>query len=306
MSLQGMDYVYVNSGVKNNTNEFIDAVSSTDRNGEILGNSLVKGGKWSLSVDRFFINGARLPLFKKEGDYNITITDNGGNTETQAVVFTVDSKGFLYDYHVFAENITSCIDSICVALGIAGADRPIMTYDDVTNLFTINSTAAFRATWDLLIDNNLYYCLHTFRTDPIGDNYEIILLADDESQHSTSIENISPVSRILLVGNGIPINGELIPGNIDVTDIGTGLSSNTLKIITDFKYYQESNSELNNIIYNADYHRWKTLLRYDNFTQFEISFYWGDKSNNLYRLQLAKQKGSAEAKLVFASTAPKF
>lgn len=297
----GLEYIYVNTQVKNQSDTPLRAVCKVRRATPILPETggLVKFDKWLSSIDRFYISGAILPLFKAVGDYTISITD-GNTTESQNVAFTLDSNNFLYDYHQFAEDINTTFDALSTTLGINQADIPVITFNDDTNKFTINTTANFRGTYNIIFDNNLYFCLNTFRTEQTAiDENTLILLEDAETQHSNTLENLSPVNKILLVSN-MPLRGELMPSSISPDS--QALSSVNLNIITDFKYYQESNTKLNSIIFNANAsHRYHTLISTLNFTSFDVEFYWVDRDNNNYALNLAPIQGMCEAKIMFVS-----
>ena len=153
---------------------------------------------------------------------------------------------------------------------------------------------------------NLIY----YKENTNGKNYEIIVdkfykvQIDGDYYYRTEqeydiVSNWSPVSSILFLGNGLPVQYSLASPSINQIE-GYNVNVNSSdynNIITDIQVNEQWYKS--NIIYNpsAEY-RWISLLGTDGIKDVNISVFWKDKVGNIHSLKM-NPGCSATMKILF-------
>lgn len=300
------NYTYLNetfisnqeiAGIKGANKE--NVIFNIERQNNILDNA---EKDYLLSVEMFHLHAVRIPLFKpSQRSYNLGVTDVGtGDTFYRDVDFSsfVEDDGFMYDYRDVATAINEALYAICnTDLSVPVGDIPEFTFNKSNLRFEVKSNSTFRSGYEILFNDDLRVDFNSFEFDRIDDIYEMIVLSDDvETQDSGTLEFLSPISRIVLESQGLPVKFELLPpqnGSINT------ISNNSAVFITDYKYVQKNNQDIQSILFESKstdqrYHNVKNTL----FSKFSLFFTLYDYENNKYPLTLLPQS-RIQIKLMF-------
>lgn len=284
-------YIYVNTQFKNSLSSLSNAVSFEQRQDNII----PQNHDFELSVDRWFIVGAYLPIFKIPSS-NLSISVNGSSED---VNFTSNnSNGFIYKIDDFLTAINTTFENIMDVLSLP-SNSVSLSYSHSTKLFTINYTSSIN---NIVFDSLLGSYLSSFPNMDYNNNQWTINLNSSLTsitQFSSTIDLLCPVVRISIESNDLPVMSELLPNTTDPNILSRNLSN----IISDYKYFQNDLSPIKSIVYNADgNHRWASILHgMGQFNRFSLSYFWFDYNNVKYPLQILPN-GMAESKLVFKKT----
>ena len=258
---------------------------------------------YNLSVEMFHLHKVRIPLFKPSFvNYKVGILNTTTNvTEFRDVDFSsfVEDDGFMYDYRDVATAINETINYICdTTLSIPALDIPTFNFNKQNLRFEINSTSNFRDDYAIVFNDDLRTDFNSFEFDRLDDEYEMIVLSGDvETQDSGTIEFLSPIARIVLESQNLPVAFELMPPD----NSNTTISKNSSVFITDYKYIQKNNQDIQSILFESKStdHRFHNVLQ-NNFSSFNLFFTMYDYKNNKYPLKLLPQS-IVQIKLLFQS-----
>lgn len=290
-----MSHTYLNVQYINLTTTPTRATTQVDRMEKPLEHN--RTHEYLVSVDRFYCHGIRLPVFQLPNNYDLTIsiqTIIGGAT-TNTNLTSATSQ--FYNYQDLVTLLQTAITSGATAHGVAVIDIPVITFSDTSSnysLFTITTTANFRALYRLGMNAPLYKMLNTFPATTTDYNtYYLTITANSTLQPESTINMLSPVSKLLITTN-MPVKQELIPNPIgfDFT-----ISQNAKPILTDFKMTASNASTYFDIQFTTTEYRYISLLSGD-WNRFDIEMRWQDYENVDYPIYL--DLGSViEIKLLF-------
>jgi len=307
--MAGIDYDHVNGTLEGNPDYPIDATVSINRSIPILKDV----ADVVTAVERFDLHGARLPLFDTtRNEWKIGMRPVGGGAVSQYIVDwssftgirdfyeqgTGDADRYLYSYKDVASGIDLAFDNLASSLGIAEVDRPRFEYDLDTHRFHVVTTAAYRGAYDTLVNDSFQFALNTF--DIILDTdagwYVLDIQGDDFEQANATLEFLSPVRRIAVKSNGLPVKYELI----DPPSTGFSIADGVGSFLVDFKYTQVNNQSIQALFYlpeGAD-QRWHNLTTGVDLRSFTLSFNWVGFDGVFHKI-LVPPQGSVTVKLLF-------
>ena len=287
-------YLRLNETIKGEADQVIPASVSIQREDNIL----AKPEEWMVSIERFVLHGVRLPLFDPSRfPLVIGIQEASGTIHYDTVDFTgyKETDGYIYDLENVSDAITATLDSIGSGMGIASGDRPTFTFNDKTGFFSLNTNSTFRASFDVVFNDNMMWYWSTFLFETADDEfYRVRTNGDTETQDVKTLEFLSPVNRIVIETFDMPVEYELMP------PVNGSISNQIAIFLTDYDYTQQSNQSLQKISYQSSLadHRYHNLLREDNFNRFNLNFVWYDFDGNKHQIYLLPQS-SATVKIEF-------
>lgn len=299
------EYKYISARAYNNNPGSIQVAIATEaRQSPIIPNTR----DYLLAVDRFFIQSMIVPVF--EPDINedndtllaITILDTNDGTAYPQVIRLDNSDNTFYNYQEIVKVLNSNVNTLWGTIPgkPVGANAPVFSFSE--EKWSITTNTDFRDQYEIYFNQPLYELMHTFEFDSISvlnpSTLQYALLQcekDVVTQFESTVELFSPVSRILIESQGIPIESELLPNIVGANSSVNNLSDN---ILTDYKVYTENSSCLQTILYESgSNYKWFSMNGSTNFKSFSIKFlyvnYKGEKKNILLNY-----KNKAEIKLV--------
>jgi hypothetical protein len=340
----GTDHVYYNVVIVNNINNEtfapIPATFVENRTNAVID----KPSDYYLSVIRFYCPGNDIPTTVlpiksfPNTDPNITelavvLSYNGINSDPINVIYFSQTQRYAVPpplsitnpnasvipyYYIY--NYQHVLDMANIALAsaltnlqakpgtgaIAAATPPFFTYDAVTELLTLNATAAFYDTSALALPIKIFgntpfisffdafpfLDVNTFLFAPSLDTYQFLI--KDTGNNTTAgvihylqeyvIVGLWNVFKTLVFTTGtIPIEAELIPsldgsgntiGRRILTDFDPLVNSEPGQASSILQYYPQGPYRLINLVSNTP------LIKFD------INIYWQDKKQNLYPLNI--------------------
>ncbi len=175
MNSQG-DHIYINSKLYNSTNQPIVCEYK-----ETFSQSIVpKADDFYLTVVRFEIPNS-VPIFEfKDNYYNLTLSYNGSDYTQYLQMQNVDTpaSNSVYTFQQMVDIINTAFDSAHQALitdnPAAPDDPPYLTFDPVTDLFSLFIPQTYDGVVDTYFNYNLYAffqsSFHVFNvaTEPQG------------------------------------------------------------------------------------------------------------------------------------------
>jgi len=255
-----------------------------------------------VAVERFYFE-SMLPLFDTSR-YTFSVGMRAEGSTTMSSITIEWGSQYLYDYRHVAAYINAAVQSIASSRGIEDANKPTFFFDAESCCFGVASTDAFRAGHQLLVSDDIHYCLHNF---PYAEDTEdggwwvLNLERDVEAQPLYTIELLSPVRRFL-VDTTLPIIKSMLPNRQRVEDA----SDSDGGFMVDMDYFQESNQHIIPIPFSVGekaVHRWSNLLVGSQLREFSFTFYWLDWSGVLRPLVILPQ-GTLDIKCVFKTIRP--
>jgi len=310
-------YLYVNGQVNGSKGEVVPATITINRQEPILETT----DNTVVAVERFYLHGARLPLFDTQANvwtigirptanpaapiasYNIVWDNLGTNRLFYERAGSEEAERYLYDYRDVATSITNTIALLCGTLSIPSVDFPTVDFDLDTKKFVFNTTDAFRATWDMFFNEPMMWALNTFPFHTETPDWFKIEPTDDvETQSVQTLEFLSPVARIALRTRSLPVSYELLPP--PVSPFAQVISDAIGSFLVDYKYTQTNNQSLQGILYSAADadHRWHNMLNASHITSMAISFLWVGYDNVFHQMTLPPSS-FAEVKILFKKDA---
>lgn len=260
---------------------------------------------WLVSAERWILHGVVLPVFDSSLrpitiSFVSKITGEGlqatasFSQEKRTVPVQFGTK-YLYDLRDVALGIQNTFNQIGNDLNIPQDHIPVISTNG--RVFSITSTQAFRDQHDILVNEAFEYYFGTFDFRREDDDYVLELNQDTETQHSSTLEFLSPICRIAIGTQGLPVDYELIPppsnaSGVVANDIGS--------FIVDFRYIPSGNQSRVSLLYSAtdSDHRWANLQNATELRTFSLEFSWYDYNNEKHPIILGTD-GFAEVKMVF-------
>ena len=205
-----------------------------------------------------------------------------------------DSQASSQYYYMFS--ITQMINMINTALAAAvtasaiGGISPFFSYDQVTELITLNYNAGFIATGAKICINNLlinYLASFNYKQltinvnpSPIGFDYNFLLepLQTTLSQQFNGMSLWFDLRKIIITSNSLPVNQEVTPS------INQNGVSSFLPILTDFAITFDTANQSKQVVVYAptSQYRLVDLTGNDAITRLNFNFYWQDKFGTIY------------------------
>lgn len=295
------DNVYVNSQAFGKANQIIDAIIDVQRQIPVVENT----EDWKVAVERFYFHGALLPLFDPQaGTCTVTIeTIVGGAMTTQDLDFSPyqETDGFIYDYKDVAKAMNDAFDALATTLTISGPNTPVMSFNPTTKVFSITTNSTFRSAYKILFNEHLFFYMPSFDyVNFLSSPHFLDITGDTFTQHTQTIEMLSPVSRIVITTSSLPVRSELLPPPKDANTSIAGVGAES-EFLVDFKYTQQNNVCMNHIEFVASDsdHRWHDMKEVQGLTKYKMAFNWYDYNNVGYPMKLY-EKSSCDVKLYFA------
>ena len=287
--------IFVHAEAKGGAGREVPSVAYVNRASPILNEDKA----YRVAIERFYLHGVTLPLFSCDKVWKIGMRIAGGSTVVETVNFGTDE--YLYDLRWLATHITTTMASLASTVG---CDAPSMSYDPASAKFTLTTTGAFRAGYELLFSERMKWALNSFWFHPTMDEdrmYQLVLSEDDEVQGTSTIELLSPVSRAALRTTSLPVVPELIPplagedpGEINRRETG---------FLVDYNISQSSSQSTQGILFTPPgFLRWHNLMTTSDLSAFSISAWWIDYKGNFHQIYLPVEDATLEIYMIFKDT----
>lgn len=286
-------YIYLNLQKYNSSGVGVPALLEEYRAEPILPHADTES--YNVTVDRFYIKTCILPVFKHiAGEVHTFVVRTGGTDYNANVAFPATTTYYNNISDVVAL-FNSAINSAATAAGAVG-HIPTLTLS-IDGLFSINTDATFRASYQLGCGFNLFELLNNFRYTTSGNYYFFDVNADVVTQPESTSEEFSPVQKII-VTSSMPTYAELTIPPLGST--GKNTNYDTKQILTDYKLVPNASySPVNFILFDSERrYRWVTLADTTMFKTVSITIGWLDYENNYQSISLP-DGSSADMKLVF-------
>lgn len=247
-----------------------------------------------VSVERYGLT-AEVPLFdmdRQTWSLGVIVTGSPATMETMTL-----PQRWLYDYRDLAELMTTTISTACTTASIAPIDHPEVSFDPVTSLFTISTTAAFRAANALMVSRSPKFSLNTFPWVDAGNGlFALSTLEDEETQYAPTLELLSPISKIAITTE-LQVDFELMPSEDDPTAI----TKDDGQFLVDARYVQTNNESIVTMAFSVGdrvHARWHNLLNTYEIKKFRMMFHWVSHSGTFHELMLPPD-ANADIKIHF-------
>lgn len=298
MRSQG-DHIYINSKLYNSTNQPIVCEYK-----ETFSQSIVpKGNDFYLTVVRFEIPNS-VPIFEfKDNYYNLTLSYNGSDYTQYLQMQNVDTpaSNSVYTFQQMVDIINTAFDSAHQALitdnPAAPDDPPYLTFDPVTDLFSLFIPQTYDGVVETFFNYNLYAffqsSFHVFNlgvglpnhkdfrfiihdSNPVGDYYEI-------KQQLPTLYNFYDFESIVFSSNALPVRTEFI------TAKDSGGKSIQQAIITDF--IPQLGKDRSNFIYDANPYRLVDCLGNSDIKKFDFRVFYINRDGLVKPIMIPPGKG---------------
>lgn len=285
-------FQYLSTRVYNNTpGTNIRAYSIESRDQPILTDT----SDWLFGVSRFFIQSAQLPVWKPTIDASnntylvFSIYDTSTTTNYPVTIQLSSSDN---DFYTFQKVVTELNTNIASLWGtIPGTVGNVPVFSFRNNLFTLTTNSAFRGKYKVFFNQPLHQLLNTFEfvevnaTQPSLVQYaEVLLENDTETQYGTTVLEWSPISRIMLQTQGIPVVPESTP---ELVGDNKSTNRNTQLILEDYKIYVDDSSCTQTISFESQNRvRWHSMNDVPSFNRFSIFCQWIDYQGNAHPILL--------------------
>lgn len=290
-------FVYFNQSIKNTTFTTQDIKASFEANRRDI--ILENPSDYVIAVDRFKIPANLIPILEFEDNtYEVIMTYDGAEVrEFMVWVPTTNpqiSRQWIFHYQHFLDILNATISSVhATLLALKPAmsnDLPFVTYDPTSKLFdlyfddtwlntpdTANlgmnqplwSLFEFHSESQLLSNENVDYyelkALNTFNNF-VALTTPLVPYSDDfyiSRQPFQTLNTWSPISRIIIATNRLPVRRELIGSQQSVSE----------QILTDFVVGHDNVDNLE-YIFNATRHRWHDLESNQPLKDIDIVIEW--------------------------------
>ena len=289
-----MSNIFVNLEARNDTTSPQEVTVREVREPVVLPNP----DQYTVAIDRFSIHKAWLPIFEDVHQLQIKLvrkSDSAAWTETLDFSAKTDANGMLWDVNDVLDVINAHLTALCVNPGITA---PTMSYSLSTGKGALDysAQAGFADDYELRFNEPLYSIYSTFDyVDVVFDQDFFKLNLVDAAPHtmtSTDELNLSPVSKIYIKSNNMPLVYEYTP------EANNNRASEA--ILTDFEFNGANRFPLQNINYTATtgQYRFHSLTDATNFSVLQLQFYYKTFGNNSYSLYFLPS-GSVNVKLFF-------
>lgn len=267
--------------------------------------------EYVLSVERFDIPGENIPLFIfKDNTYSVTLEDpTSGDVVRVYLVYTpwgsFESDNSIYYYQHMLDIINTAFDTAHGAVtkqAGAPADAPYFTYDSNTGLFSLVCHEKYLLTnpdrLNIYVNDDLnkfFACIPAYfngyeTTD--GKDAQYVIQDNRNNFNSDTNEYSFPqeylaqeqwfdITKIVLTTSLLPVVKEYI----GINDIASDRSA---AILTDFiPYISSGTARVGRYILEPKVHSWIDINNTNAIDKIDINFYWLDRKNNFYPVQIA-------------------
>lgn len=147
-------YVYMSMRVYNDTPETnIPVNTSVQRQEPIIEDGDLHN--WTVACVRWYIHSVELPVFKPtfvngtQTNLMVNFHPTDGSLLTRRSVNSIDTEH--YEFQSIVQDFNDCLNALANATGVTAPDIPYFTFED--NRFSIHTTAAFRADYEISLMN---------------------------------------------------------------------------------------------------------------------------------------------------------
>lgn len=276
------DYIYLSARAYNDSKLTVQrAESQQSRNVGIVNHT----ERYQLAVERFFIQNMVVPVFQPEIDSNndtlltFSIYDKTNSTSHPQVIRLSSSNPDFYTFQEIVKVLNSNVETLWDSLvgKPAGADQPLFAFG--SERWSLTTNQDFRDRYDIYFNQQFYQILNSFEfeslaiANPKEVNYAKVFLDKDTIvQHSSTIEQFSPVSRIVVEADGIPVVPELLPNFVGASSSVNRIDDN---VLTDYKLYVTNSSATQTVLYESDgSYRFFSLQSSEALRSFNVRFKW--------------------------------
>lgn len=257
--------------------------------------------RYHVAVDRFTIHKGFLPVFENVHTLQIKIirkSDAAEFTRTADFSSYVDVNGLIYDANYFVAALNQVLTDLCstdLSIGVL-----VFTIANGSWVMTLDysAQAAFGDDYYIEVNHNLYGILDSFEyRDVVGGAQDFFRLYTPNTSPYTmdSYEGValSPVDKILVKSNQMPLQYEYTPANS-----ANNATRNSEPILTDFDFNGANKKAYSNISFSANgQYRFHSMKQTTSFNTIDLRFYYKTFNNNQFPLQIAPS-GSCNVKLL--------
>lgn len=279
------NYIYYNVSIFNNTNGDIPCIYQEVRTAPIL----EKAQDWELAVDRFTVPVDHLPIFFfSTGTYNLTM-NYGGTDYTTTLTFYPsalppnNNNNYVYYVQQFLSSLNGAMAVSLATLTAANPSvvttPPLMVYNPVTALFSLQATASYfgltstTSPITLWFNTPLYRMFETLQAyynnfQLTSKNFQIVIqdFGYNNSGGTITMTTDSPcigvwnsLQSLIFLSTGLPTQPELIG-----TNEGGSSANIQYKYLADFEIPVQNGTSFSavaNIVYqyNPVQYRWIDL-----------------------------------------------
>jgi len=212
-------FQYLSTRVYNNTpGTTIRAYSTESRDQAILTDT----SEWLFGVSRFFIQSAQLPVWKPTIDASnnthlvVSLYDTDTKINYPVTIQLSVSDNEFYTFQKVVTELNTNIATLWGTIPDTVGNVPVFSFRN--NLFSLTTNDDFRGKYTIFFNQPMHQLLNTFEyveiyaTQPSLVQYaEVMLENDTETQYGTTVLEWSPISRIMLQTQGIPVEPESTP-----------------------------------------------------------------------------------------------
>lgn len=308
----GLDHIYYNATIINNTSAPAPATYSATLTSYILNNP----SEWWMSIIRFNIPGYNIPLFEfKPNTYYVSFVYNGEKFTQVVTQFINSANGnLIFNYQTFLTDINLALINAFKAFSgtytKGPVEAPAIKLDPKSQLFYF----AFDPSWinsgeipQIFMNTALFSFFSSFPYIFNGYDHEYLnyqISFDSLTQLNSSLLVIyqeyvsihlwSSLNTLFVTSNSIPVNSEYV-----------SLFSNTAipnfqKIITDFQPPENNQSQSSNVLQYqpSGPYRLINLISNEPLKIIDFNIYWVDNLQKQHQLYLPPFS-SATMKILF-------
>lgn len=294
--------LFANLEMKNNGTT-LQHVKMEERRESFLSNP----EEYEVSIDRFSIHRANLPMFQfvdgVSPDLKVKVIKRSDSSESiKTLDFTglVDSDGLMWNIDYFLNELNAEIENACTDVGIL-ADWPTVSVDRSTFIatFDYSDIAGFGDDYYVEFNNPLYCIFDSFHyADVLESNTYLRLYTPNSVSDTISTASaiaISPVDKIVIKTQRIPVYYEYT-----ASTSGTGFGDNVEAILTDYEFSGLNQTNITSINYSAStgQYRLHSMHPNTNFSSADVQFYYKTYLGYEYNLNILPS-GSCNLKLYF-------
>jgi hypothetical protein len=259
--------------------------------------------KYLITVDRFSIHRCFLPMYEDVVDLKVRFIKQADMTygeSTLSFAGVKDSNNLVWNAQDFVSAFNSSVNNAMGALGGVVGTAPSMTLNNATMIATITTSGItnFNTTYVLGFNEPLYAILSTFLYLTLSPNTQWFYpVLSNTTTSSLEGINLSPVDKIIIKTNRIPVVSEMIQFN---SNNSGQASRQTDAVLTDFSFSGANKFPMNDMEYNATggQYRFHSMQDTGTFTTIDLAFYYKTYNNNVFPLNIIPS-GSCNVKILF-------
>lgn len=294
-------HIYYNSRTYNDTSQIKLCRANEVRSQPIIDNP----NEYHLTIARMEIPCSSIPIFTfVDNSYILTLSYTGGNF-SYPVPFVQSnmsnpSDRSITSYGQFLDGINTAFSSAMaamIALGGPTGPAPVISYDELTGLFSVTVGPAFTSgSATIYFNQSLQHFFPSFRylfygvNLPNNKDYQLYITGSTTRQYASSTSALNDIQSIILVSNSLPIISEDVNSNPALSSANAGSAS--LNAITDFLYPVQNGSlescpsGVNHLQYQPSLYRLVEMNSNQSLFAIDVTVYWTDKAGTLHPLYL--------------------